>query len=441
MDESFISLDGNGQLDFDDDDFIGQALSSTNQESNNENDSFNNKIDVSELISSSSKVITTNKVATNIPIVKLDFNAIDTPRNTSIIKDRKRKHISRRCLSTDLSYGEQSENDPVSFQEFRYSKEMKMSPAIESKEFFKSPKAVFSSLENRSSPKNCLGPHDISLELTPEFDRNSKQNVKQHQHCKSTPKDMSMEISPRIPLKSTSNNVLISSNNRNSSSGFALQKCFSENHASIMKAVQISSSDPNLIGDFTRTYALPLLVNSKHQDLKSISCHVLANLLRNCYSESIESYTIIDCRYPYEYEGGHISGAINLYTKEQIVDQFIKNQKQDADGKTQSSSNSKRDILIFHCEFSSERGPSLYRFLRNKDRAKNTRFYPNLHYPEIYLLDGGYKEFYQNYSDLCEPRSYQPMHSKNHEEDLRKFRSICKSFDYKYSTQKRKFRF
>ncbi|OTF79033.1 Twine-like protein [Euroglyphus maynei] len=104
------------------------------------------------------------------------------------------------------------------------------------------------------------------------------------------------------------------------------------------------------------------------------------------------------------------------------------------------SINDKRDILIFHCEFSSERGPSLYRFLRNKDRVKNSRVYPNLHYPEIYLLDGGYKEFFQNYSNLCEPCSYQPMHSKNHEEDLKKFRTICKSLDYKYSTRKRNLR-
>lgn len=37
------------------------------------------------------------------------------------------------------------------------------------------------------------------------------------------------------------------------------------------------------------------------------------------------------------------------------------------------------------------------RFLRNKDRQLNKDKYPNLNYPEVYLLHGGYKAFYQNY--------------------------------------------
>lgn len=50
-------------------------------------------------------------------------------------------------------------------------------------------------------------------------------------------------------------------------------------------------------------------------------------------------------------------------------------------------------VLVFHCEFSSERAPRLARFLRNYDRSVNV--YPSLHYPEIYLLKDGYKEFYR----------------------------------------------
>ena len=38
---------------------------------------------------------------------------------------------------------------------------------------------------------------------------------------------------------------------------------------------------------------------------------------------------------------------------------------------------------------------------------KNT--YPALHHPEMYLLHNGYKEFWENYPDLCEPRAYRPM--------------------------------
>lgn len=36
-----------------------------------------------------------------------------------------------------------------------------------------------------------------------------------------------------------------------------------------------------------------------------------------------------------------------------------------------------------------------YRFLRSQDREMNKDNYPALNFPEIYLLEGGYKAFYQ----------------------------------------------
>lgn len=81
-------------------------------------------------------------------------------------------------------------------------------------------------------------------------------------------------------------------------------------------------------------------------------------------------------------------GAKNLYTNEQIISEFMKNP-------ITSSDPTKRVVLIFHCEFSSERGPKMSRFLRKSDRQDNRDCYPNLHYPELYLLDGGYKVYYE----------------------------------------------
>jgi len=37
------------------------------------------------------------------------------------------------------------------------------------------------------------------------------------------------------------------------------------------------------------------------------------------------------------------------------------------------------------------------RYLRNEDRQSNKDNYPSLHHPEIYLLEGGYKAFYEKY--------------------------------------------
>jgi hypothetical protein len=63
-------------------------------------------------------------------------------------------------------------------------------------------------------------------------------------------------------------------------------------------------------------------------------------------------------RYPYEYENGHINDAVNLWTKDMVWSVFMEGRRQQAPSTTHDQEK-KRDILIFHCEFSSERGPAL----------------------------------------------------------------------------------
>ena len=38
------------------------------------------------------------------------------------------------------------------------------------------------------------------------------------------------------------------------------------------------------------------------------------------------------------------------------------------------------------------------REIRERDRLLNSDNYPRLHYPEIYLLEGGYKNFFENHN-------------------------------------------
>ena len=117
--------------------------------------------------------------------------------------------------------------------------------------------------------------------------------------------------------------------------------------------------------------------------------------------------------------GGHIQGAINITTPELLeeiffvkkhllnCEEFLKALKEDFHGAISSDTfknakptdltlpqnNEDPLILIFHCEFSQKRGPRALRALRNIDRQLNSENWPNLYYPEIYILEGGYQGF------------------------------------------------
>ncbi|XP_069141000.1 M-phase inducer phosphatase-like [Argopecten irradians] len=189
--------------------------------------------------------------------------------------------------------------------------------------------------------------------------------------------------------------------------------------ADVKDAVNRLVEEEDLIGDGTDTFCLPT-IRGKHQDLKSISADTMTDLLTGAYDDAISSYRIVDCRYPYEFEGGHIKDAENRYTRDQVKQLLHDTHVRDVTGK--------RDIIIFHCEFSSERGPRMMRFLRTQDRAQNEASYPTLTFPEIYLLDGGYKKFYHTDKTLCQPMEYKPMIHPGHCGDLRHFRSRSKSW-------------
>lgn len=240
-------------------------------------------------------------------------------------------------------------------------------------------------------------------------------------------KRLKPDITPLRPFNSTENATLSSPTSilTMPPKRPILQKSISMNDAQIMNALSRSSSEPDLIGDFSKSYILPL-TEGRHRDLKSISVETMAALVHGSFNDQIASVKIIDCRYPYEFEGGHIRGAKNLYTQDQILEELIQSKteppKVDTDGP-------KRHIIVFHCEFSSERGPKLSRFLRNHDRCLNSDSYPALHYPEIYLLHGGYKDFFAMYPELCDPIAYRPMLDPEYGEAYRHFRAKSKSWN------------
>lgn len=91
---------------------------------------------------------------------------------------------------------------------------------------------------------------------------------------------------------------------------------------------------------------------------------------------------VLDCRYSYEYDGGHIPGALRVGAVEMVRRLFADNVNSPS-----------RVAIVFHCEFSQERGPKAARYFRRLDRDHNIMRYPELTFPDVYILDGGYKRY------------------------------------------------
>jgi len=208
----------------------------------------------------------------------------------------------------------------------------------------------------------------------------------------------------------------------------------SETDLSIMKSCQVKEDTPDVLPDGSRLYCLPSVSHNQH---RAITAHTMAEVLEGRYNHKIRSVRIIDCRYKFEFDGGHIRGAENWQHGED--DEFLNGffpplkpplSKAPAsyDAVTHDSAGEeKRDILVFHCEFSSKRGPDYCTKLRTKDRNINKDVYPGLFYPEVYLLQKGYKEFWTHHPDLC-AGAYTEMDNPQFSQHLRTCRAKSKSW-------------
>lgn len=147
-----------------------------------------------------------------------------------------------------------------------------------------------------------------------------------------------------------------------------INNVYNENsHKYIKDSLEAEAGCCNLIGDRTRKHLLPFKHSTKHQDLFCITPETLVSILDGHFENDIDKCIIIDSRYPYEYEGGHIASARNIFTREKLLDELFVHK---IDGNTNGNvvdhsvdaafkASDKRVIIIFHCEFSSERGPGL----------------------------------------------------------------------------------
>lgn len=140
----------------------------------------------------------------------------------------------------------------------------------------------------------------------------------------------------------------------------------------------------------------------QNDSIPRIARSTLLEVLDGKYSEHFEHKMIIDCRFEYEYEGGHIDGAINYNDKELLASHLFRTP---IEGRT---------LVIFHCEYSAHRAPIMARHIRAEDRTVNAEHYPRLTYPEIYILEGGYSGFFEEHRERCSPQAYVEMNDAEH---------------------------
>ena len=145
----------------------------------------------------------------------------------------------------------------------------------------------------------------------------------------------------------------------------------------------------------------------------------------------------IDCRFEYEYAGGHIQVPPQLADWLQVV-HIPPHQSQTAMDLFFHQGGpwplpalcigQDRVCAIFYCEFSQRRGPEMCKKVRGEDRRRvGNEQYPQLFYPEMYVLTNGYKSFWEKFPDLCEPRSYVAEQDPRFVQDCVRFNKARKS--------------
>ncbi|KAF9188424.1 cell division cycle- protein [Haplosporangium sp. Z 767] len=164
---------------------------------------------------------------------------------------------------------------------------------------------------------------------------------------------------------------------------------------------------PNPLQECCQILPCSSFVPKANDTTKRITPETVVDVLEGKYKDQYDQLYIIDCRFPYEFEGGHIKSAVNVNTTNELEELLL-----------QPAITDKRVLLIFHCEFSCERGPRMARHLRQQDRAANQAHYPALFYPEVYVMKGGYSDFFKENKSYCWPEAYIEMQDEKHSQEL-----------------------
>ncbi|KAI0135032.1 Rhodanese-like protein [Daldinia grandis] len=165
-------------------------------------------------------------------------------------------------------------------------------------------------------------------------------------------------------------------------------------HSTLQSVMDVEESQDPILPHF--------YPDGENDNIPRISRDTFLDVLDGKFNDIYTQKMVIDCRFEYEYDGGHIDAAINYNDKELLAKHLFENPM---DGKT---------LLIFHCEYSACRAPMMARHIRASDRMANAEYYPRLTYPEVYILEGGYSEFFIENRERCYPQAYVEMGAEEH---------------------------
>jgi M-phase inducer tyrosine phosphatase len=84
---------------------------------------------------------------------------------------------------------------------------------------------------------------------------------------------------------------------------------------------------------------------AEDDSIPRITKETMIDVLDGKYKGGYDQSLIVDCRFEYEYKGGHIEGAVNFNNKEELASKLFER------------SPGQKTLLIFHCEYSAHRAP------------------------------------------------------------------------------------
>ncbi|KAI4116499.1 MAG: hypothetical protein LQ338_007705 [Usnochroma carphineum] len=124
-----------------------------------------------------------------------------------------------------------------------------------------------------------------------------------------------------------------------------------EHPGDVMKEQQAKFCPAEGLGSIMDTDDNPQLqLNLPHfiadeESLPRITKETMIDVLNGKHQASYDQSLVVDCRFEYEYEGGHIDGAINVNSKDDLATKLF------------DPVSSSRTLLVFHCEYSAHRAP------------------------------------------------------------------------------------